>query len=391
MTSIKVKFRPSAVAGGEGAIYYQIICRRKTRLLPTKYRIRDSEWDGMSVTGQQARIREQVRCDLIRLSRIVKTLENSGVDYSADDVADEFRRYVQDYSLFSFMQRQIDRLMLCGRIRTSETYRATLCSFRRFREGADVMLDAVTPQLMEDYQAWLLGRGIALNTISFYARVLRAVYNQAVDAGAIESCHPFRHVYTGIDKTQKRALPLRVIRSIRKLDLSDRPPLDYARDMFLLSFYFRGMSFIDMAFLHKTDLSNGILSYRRRKTRQRLSIGWTREMQEILDKYPENASSYLLPIIRRTGLNERCVYRNVGYNINRNLKKIARMVGVDIPLTLYVARHSWASAANSKGIPLNIISEGMGHDSQTTTMIYLASLDTAVIDRANSLILDSLK
>jgi len=89
-------------------------------------------------------------------------------------------------------------------------------------------------------------------------------------------------------------------------------------------------------------------------------------MQMILDKYPENASDYLLPIIRNPYTNERCTYRNVGYNINRNLKRIAEMVGVQIPLTLYVARHSWASAAKAKGIPVSVISEGMGHDSETT-------------------------
>ena len=66
------------------------------------------------------------------------------------------------------------------------------------------------------------------------------------------------------------------------------------------------------------------------------------------------------------------------------------MAGVTIPLTLYVARHSWASAAKSKGIPLGIISEGMGHDSETTTQIYLTSLDTSAVDKANSLILSSI-
>lgn len=113
-------------------------------------------------------------------------------------------------------------------------------------------------------------------------------------------------------------------------------------------------------------------------------------MQLILDKYPENSTDYLPPIIRKPGTNERYTYRNVGYNINHNLKIIAKMVGITIPLTLYVARHSWASAAKAKGIPLSVISEGMGHDSEATTQIYLASLDTSVVDRANSLIISSL-
>lgn len=215
--------------------------------------------------------------------------------------------------------------------------------------------------------------GNAPNTISFYTRILRAVYNRAVEEDIIENRNPFRHVYTGIEKTAKRALPLPAISKIKALDLTLTPALDYARDMFLLSFMLRGMSFVDMAFLRKSDLHNGYITYRRRKTGQQLVIEWTRDMQRILDKYPENASDYLLPIIRKRNTNERSAYRNMSYNINHHLKSIASMVGVNIPLTLYVARHSWASAAHSKGIPLRIISEGMGHDSESTTQIYLAS------------------
>ena len=51
-----------------------------------------------------------------------------------------------------------------------------------------------------------------------------------------------------------------------------------------------------------------------------------KQMQMILDKYSENATDYLLPIIKNPGTNERCIYRNMGYNINHNLKKIAKMV-----------------------------------------------------------------
>ena len=233
-------------------------------------------------------------------------------------------------------------------------------------------------------------RGVAPNTISFYTRILRAAYNRAVEDEIIENRNPFRHVYTGVDKTVKRALPLSAIKKIKALDLSLIPELDYARDMFMMSFMLRGMSFIDMAYLHKSDLANRYVTYRRRKTGQQLIIEWTKEMQMVLDKYPENSSNYLLPIIKNKGNNDRSTYRNVGYNINHNLKRIAEKAGIGISLTLYVARHSWASIARSKGISLSVISEGMGHDSEATTQIYLASLDTSVVDKANSLILKSL-
>ena len=66
------------------------------------------------------------------------------------------------------------------------------------------------------------------------------------------------------------------------------------------------------------------------------------------------------------------------------------LAGITVPLTLYVARHSWASAARTKGVPVSVISEGMGHESESTTRIYLASLDTSAVDRANSLIISAL-
>lgn len=401
MASIKVKFRPSTVADHEGTIYYQIIHERKVRQLLTDYKVFRTEWDenrAMVTTTQKSErkslilsIRERIRWDIERLTKIDRKLDADGISYTAADVIEEFHRYAHEYSLFNFMESIIAKLKQNGKVRTSETYKSTLNSFKKFRNDEDIMLDCITSGIMEDYEAWHKNRGVAPNTISFYTRILRAVYNRAVEDEIIENRNPFRHVYTGVDKTVKRALPLAIIKKIKSLNLSLTPALDFARDMFMMSFFLRGMSFIDMAFLKKTDLKNGYVTYRRRKTGQQLIIEWTKEMRMILDKYPENKSDYLLPVIRNPGLNERCTYRNTGYNINHSLKRIAGMVGVTIPLTLYVARHSWASAAKAKGIPLSVISEGMGHDSEATTQIYLASLDTSVVDKANSLILKSLK
>lgn len=400
MASIKVKFRPSDIADHQGKIYYQVIHGRKSRQLLTEYCISAGEWDQtrsvlrIAQSGDRMSvllsIRERMRGDMERFTRIVRRLDADGMDYTADDIISEFRRYSVEYTVFNFTERLIAKLRQNGKVRTSETYASALNSFRNFRKGEDIMLDCLTSTVMESYEAWLLNRRVALNTVSFYTRILRAVYNRAVEDNIIENRTPFRHVYTGVDKTVKRALPIAMLKKIKNLDLSYSLHLDFARDMFLLSFYLRGMSFIDMAFLKKTDLKNGYVTYRRRKTGQQLIIEWTREMQQLLDKYPANKSRYLLPIIRNPGTNERCVYRNAAYRINYCLKTIGREVGVTIPLTLYVARHSWASAAKANGIPVSVISEGMGHESEATTLIYLASLETSIVDKANSLIIRSL-
>ena len=288
------------------------------------------------------------------------------------------------------MQGVIAQLQQMGKQRTSETYRCTLKSFMQFREDKDVLLEDIDSDLMLMYEAYLYNRGLTKNSTSFYMRILRAVYNRAVEKDLTTNRNPFKHVYTGIDKTVKRAIPLKAIKHIKKLDLSLQPSLDYARDMFLFSFYTRGMSFIDMAYLKKKDLSNGILSYRRRKTGQQLFIRWEKCMQGIVDKYENPQSEFLLPIIKRADKDNRLQYQSTLRFVNNHLKSIIALLNVEFPISMYTARHSWASIARSKNIPISVISEGMGHDSEMTTQIYLASLDNAVVDRANAQILKDL-
>lgn len=399
MASIKVKYRPSTARGKEGSIYYQIIHGRIVRQIKTEYRLFDTEWDkgtssvrimpeiGESRKNYLREVAEHIDWDTRRLKAIVAQYDKQGC-YSADSIVEKYNRQVGEQSLFSFMQGIIGQLKQLGKVRTSETYTAALASFMKFREGQDIFLCEIDSNTMMLYEAWLKSKGICPNTTSFYMRILRAVYNRAVEKELTEQKHPFKHVYTGIGKTVKRAIPLKTIKHIKELDLILKPHLEYARDMFLFSFYTRGMSFIDMAYLKKSDLKNGTITYRRRKTGQQLTIKWEKCMEDIITKYGTNtATHYLLPIITNPCFDERTQYRNAICRINVALKEVAKLVGLHIPLTMHVARHCWASVAKSKNIPLSVISEGMGHDSEETTRIYLASLDTSVVDKANSLIL----
>lgn len=398
MASVKVKFRPSTQAGKEGTIYYQVIHKRVIRQIKTDYRILADEWDeknGAVIIATDSRnpilhsVRERIKRDIKRLDTIISRLQGSGKEFTANDIVEGFHESVNEQSFSQFMESIIIQLKRLNRERTAETYTATLNSFMRFRKDNDVLLDEINSDLMMEYEAYLKMLGVTMNTVSFYMRILRAVYNRAVEKGLTEQRNPFRHVYTGIDKTVKRAIPLKEIKRIKELDLSLKPSLDFARDMFLFSFYTRGMSFIDMAYLRKKDLQDGILSYRRRKTGQQLFIRWEKCMQEIVDKYPKTSTDYLLPIIKTSG-NERQQYRNALRLVNNKLKEISAMTGLQTNLTMYVSRHSWASAAKSKNVPISIISDGMGHDSEATTQIYLASLDSSLIDKANGMILKNL-
>lgn len=294
-------------------------------------------------------------------------------------------------TLFHYMEKRIAQLQEHGQYRTAETYQTTLNSFRRFRRKKDLPFEELNPSLVSDYEYYLKKRKLAPNTISFYLKRLRAIYRKAVIEEGIEDCHPFRLTRTTPEKTAKRAVPLKVIRKLKDMDLSNYPTQQFARDMFLFSFYTRGMSFIDIAYLQKKNLKNGILSYRRKKTGQALTIHWESCMREIASHYAGKRSSpYLLSIINPKVEDDRRQYYNASTLINRKLKKLGQLLGLSSPLTMYVARHSWASIAREQGIPLSVISEGMGHESEKTTRIYLAALETQVIDRANQKILKKL-
>lgn len=399
MTTVKVKFRPSTVKGRPGTIVYFVTHRRVVRQITTGYKVFPHEWDdkqsSLAVTSAGERttvvqaVVQRIRRDLNRLDKIINGLNSGKRAFATDEIVRLFHETEREASFFEFMVEVILQLERLGKERTAENYTTAINSFKRFRNGNDIMLNEIDSDLMTEYEAYLKSHDVAMNTVSFYNRILRAVYNRAVEKEMTVQRYPFKHVYTGIDKTVKRAVPLKFIKRIKELDLSFKSSLDFARDMFLFSFYTRGMSFIDMAYLKKKDLQNGILSYRRRKTGQQLFIKWEKSMQEIIDKYSANENGYLLPIIK-TDRNERLQYRNALRLVNNKLKEISVSIGLQAKLTMYVSRHSWASIAKSQNIPLSVISAGMGHDSENTTRIYLASLDNSIVDKANELILGKL-
>lgn len=282
---------------------------------------------------------------------------------------------------------QCRRLELLKRYRTSEAYMSAYRSFKHFLPS-DIEIYNVDNEVIDSYQAWLRSRGISFNTVSFYMRILRAVFNKAIDKGLVNGATPFKNAYTGIAPTIKRAISADELKKIMCVDLTGHPSLRFARDIFLFSFYCRGISYIDIAYLKKKNLAHGFLSYRRRKTGSLLSIKWEKPMQDIVDRYSDDESEFLFPILDSSGDSSlRRHYRNSLKSVNRNLKLVANMAEVDVNLTTYVARHSWASVARECNVPVSVISGGMGHRSESTTMIYLASIDTSLIDSANHMVI----
>jgi site-specific recombinase XerD len=393
MTLIKPKFRPSAIPDKEGVVYFQIICDRKVKLITSPYMVLSREWNRrtgkIDLSGADAKRYAELLAMQTGIDNEIRKLRQAAsyLQSNGENVLERINYRCQSQaptgSVFLFIEHLIDNLRKQGRDKTAGTYVNARRSFSKFLSGNDIRFNQVDANLIKQYEMWLKNNGLRLNTVSFYMRIMRAVYNKAVEQGLTAQNNPFRQVYTGIEKTIKRAVDEDAIKCLSHLSLPQKG-LAFARDMFMLGVYARGMAFVDLANLKKINLRDGYLTYCRHKTRQRLSVRVEPCIQRIIDRHPVEGE-YLLPILTGT----------VGYSSalrlqNGRLQRISKMLGLSTPLSTYVARHSWASLAKRSGVSLQVISEGMGHDNEATTRIYLASLDRSVIDDANAMLLSKL-
>lgn len=261
MATVRTKFRASSSEAREGTLFYQVIHNRVARQIHTGYRVYPQEWDGPHAgislppdAGQSrhaylSALRTRIAEDTARLGYIISRLDRAGRAYTAEDVVRLYLTPSDTGGFMSFAWGLVRQLRQIGKNRTAERYTTVLNSFGRFLGESDVLPEEMDSDLMVRYETFLKARGICPNSSSYYMRGLRAVYNRAVEKELTVQRNPFKHVYTGIDKTVKRAVPLKIIRQIRDADLTLTPATDYARDLFIFSFYTRGMSFVDMAYL----------------------------------------------------------------------------------------------------------------------------------------------
>lgn len=293
--------------------------------------------------------------------------------------------------MVEFMRGIITEKETAGQFRTAEAYRATLNCWLRFIDPEKAMpWKMVTSRSMTLFADYLKKRGATKNTQSFYFRILRAVCNRARETGEAELHDKlFDNVYTGKARTRKRALPIEDIRRIASAETkSEKEQL--ARDLFIFSFITRGMALIDMAHLLKANIVAGRLFYMRHKTGQAISMEWIAEMQEIATRYEHAGGDYLFPLISSDGAEGWRQFKRSSQMVNYHLRKLGKRLNMPMHLTLYVARHSWATVAKSTGVPTALISEAMGHVSERMTQVYLGSIDVGRVDSANREIVDLL-
>ncbi len=292
----------------------------------------------------------------------------------------------------SFARQQITLAAHQHHHSLSANYATALRSLLTFYNKEDIPFSALDSTLVERYRQWLKDRGVCLNTTSCYMRSLRALYNKAVYQHKTRQRHPFALVFTGNTKTEARSVCCPDMERLQSLPLSDSSPLRVTRDVFLFSFFAMGMPFVDVAYLRWSQIQDGVITYHRHKTGQRVRVRLESCMKKILQQYKVSSRDYVFPLITSASVDGAYrEYRTALGRYNRHLKKLGIMTGSGRPLTSYVARHTWASLAYRENIDIKLISEALGHTSVRTTQIYISSDNRNKLFAANKRLLGKIK
>lgn len=380
---------------GEYALVIQVIHKRLKRVIYTPYQLRIDEFDsveqvalytdGILHTRKQIKeINSLIEAKKRELAKIIDLIAESNKNFTAEDIALKYRLDQSEKYIITFMEHCIAKKKAQGKMGIARAYQSTLRSLKKYIDKQTIEFVDVDHHFIKGYEEFLNNRKVKQNTISFYLRNLRTIYNQAYDNGIEMGVgNAFRKVKIRTVKTVKRALKQESIEQIALAKLPENSELDRARDLFMFSFYTRGMSFVDIIYLKRTDIVEGVIYYRRRKTDQLLEVAVTEPLQQLIDKYDVD-EEYVLPFINesdRPTLYER--YHAVYGNFYRSLNLLKEILDLNTHLTTYVARHSWATIAKEQGASTTLISESLGHTSEKTTQIYLKEFDRSVIDSIN--------
>ena len=374
-------------------VYLRLTSNQKSRYVSTGIKVPISEWDFNSQRlktdnkGLQYQILEHIE----RYNNRIKRLAALGIDATLDNIIDE--SHTINCTVSDYFDRVIQQLESADKFGTASKYKATKSLLNQFNMG-NVRFSDISLKYLENFELALLRKGNKTNSIATKFSVLKAIYNRALSE-KIFICkdNPFEKykVHKLWASTRKRAIRKEDI--LRLIDASipetNSPYTDIARDIFLFSYFSAGINFKDIAMLRYSDVVNDRVYYRRHKTGKEITFGLLPQSKMILAKYScqnKKSNDYIFPIldnrIHKTTLqiNDR-VHKVLGH-INRELKKWSNHIGLNIPLTTYVARHTYATVLKRSGVNIALISESLGHSSLTTTQIYLDSFGNSEIDKA---------
>jgi site-specific recombinase XerD len=395
---IKVILRTSIVyKNGKSPLMLRFIHERTSKQLSLGVSVEPCYWDKevemlTADCPERVTLQSQIDSALAGYRKKIQRLEALDMKVDFDNLFDLTSKCTPQL-VDSYFERQIAAMKQAGKINTAIKYTATRTSLVKFHP-AKLRFEDITPNLLVDFETFLRGEGNQSNSIATKFSVLKAVYNKAV-ADKIFLCkeNPFVLYKVGQHWTQtrKRAVHKEDIQRLiqAELPITKSPYTEFARDIFLFSYFSAGINFKDIATLRYNDMEEDRIFYRRHKTGKAMTCRLHPQAKAIIARYAHSEAmqeDYIFPIldchIHRTEQQIHNRVHKVLIHINRELKEWSKRLGLHTPLTTYVARHTYATVLKRSGVSVALISESLGHSDLSTTQIYLDSFENSQIDAA---------
>jgi integrase len=323
------------------------------------------------------------------------------VEFNFDTFENRMFNNTASEDVFLFMQSLANKIREEGREKTAISYESSIKSIKDVTGKTTLKFMDITPDWLNKYQSEMLNKGRSSTTVGIYLRNLRTTYNKKRPKAKTDSdIYPFGKAKYRIPggKKLKRALSKREIGLIYNMELPQGSQLEKYRDYFIFSYLCNGINIKDMANLRYKNIQGQLISFERAKTANAnkenpviITCPLIPKVKEIIERWgnkPRHHDKYIFPILKpkSTSIEQvKATQREVDA-LNRNLKTIAKMLGIEMHITGYVSRHTYASVLKNERAPLEFISEGMGHTNVATTKNYLSDfeIDTK-IEYANRL------
>ena len=384
-------------ANGTYPVVFRLTHLTKSTTIPTSLSLSISDWDDkkqrVKKTNQTA---DTLNYELNKLrlayqEGLMKVDSNSQIDVTT--IKNMITGKVEPKArldFFAFAAKEIQALLATNKVGNAIIYECAVNSLKGFVNNPRLKFEQINYRLLVDYEAYLVKKKLKTNSIANYMRTLRAIYNKSVktDNTSLEH-YPFKSYSIKHERTIAKVLTKENFDKITALELSKDSPEYLSRAIFMLTFNLIGISFADLVTLKPSDLVDGRIVYRRKKTKRVYSIKLNHFAEAIISElnvlYP--ASPYLLPLLNSVDLSARDEKRIIQLRLqtcNKYLKKIGEGLELDLVLTTYVARYTWATTAKRIGYSNEIIAEALGHEyGNAVTSTYLDGFSQEVIDNAN--------
>ena len=394
-------------ANGLYPIYLRLTKEKKLKYINTGKRCKFNEWD--NDTCQLNHNFKNFKNSNTSLKEILNLWTNKyytlPIDKRESISLNEFVEYAEraknkykTLNFFDLIDTKIANLKEIGKIGNAKYYNDTKNNILKFTKGKDLSINSINVEWLRNYEKFLRINKCVDNGIAARMRPIRAIFNQCIENGIVNiDNYPFKtYKISKLKQDHKyRYINIEEIKAISSLETSEHPQLKLSKDLFMFSYHTGGMNFVDLMLLKLSNLynKNTRLSYNRSKTNGLLDFKLNERAKEIVDYYVSRniGTEYVFPILLNDNLTpiqianrrHKCITQ-----FNKDLKTIGMLCNIELDLTSYVARHSFASNLKDKGIAENTISEAMGHKDTKVTQVYLKRLENKVIDNAMDSLID---